>query len=105
MYPTLNPGGLTANTQSLPGDGQDLNRMFPGKPRGSAAGGTLIASGKTSRHESRMHSLISTPMWRVQYLMPSSTVWSECQPSAADERVCTSGQRERAHRSGGISEG
>ena len=37
MYPTLNPGGLTANTRSLPGDGQDLNRMFPGKPRGSAA--------------------------------------------------------------------
>jgi len=37
MYPTLNPGGLTANTRTLPGDGQDLNRMFPGKPRGSAA--------------------------------------------------------------------
>ena len=37
MYPSLNPGGLTANTRTLPGDGQDLNRMFPGKPRGSAA--------------------------------------------------------------------
>ena len=37
MYPTLNPGGLTANTRTLPGDGQDLNRMFPGKARGSAA--------------------------------------------------------------------
>jgi len=37
LYPTLNPAGLTANVRLLPGDGQDLNRVFPGKPRGSAA--------------------------------------------------------------------
>jgi predicted deacylase len=37
LYPTLNPGGLMANSRALPGDGQDLNRMFPGKPRGLAS--------------------------------------------------------------------
>jgi hypothetical protein len=37
LYPTLNPTGLTANVRLLPGDGQDLNRVFPGKPRGSTA--------------------------------------------------------------------
>ena len=37
LYPTLNPAGLTANVRLLPGVGQDLNRVFPGKPRGSAA--------------------------------------------------------------------
>lgn len=37
LYPTLNPGGLAANCRVLPGDSQDLNRMFPGKPRGPAA--------------------------------------------------------------------
>lgn len=37
LYPTLNPGGLTANCRVLPGDRQDLNRMFPGKPRGPAS--------------------------------------------------------------------
>ena len=37
LYPTLNPAGLASNSRSLPGDGQDLNRMFPGKPRGPAS--------------------------------------------------------------------
>ena len=37
LYPSLNPAGLTAKTRTLPGDGQDLNRMFPGKPRGPAS--------------------------------------------------------------------
>ena len=37
LYPTLNPAGLMAGTRTLPGDGQDLNRMFPGKPRGPAS--------------------------------------------------------------------
>jgi hypothetical protein len=37
LYPTLNPGGLMTNSRALPGDGQDLNRMFPGKPRGPAS--------------------------------------------------------------------
>ena len=37
LYPTLNPAGLAAGVSALPGDGQDLNRMFPGKPRGPAA--------------------------------------------------------------------
>jgi predicted deacylase len=34
LYPTLNPAGLMAGTRTLPGDGQDLNRMFPGKAGG-----------------------------------------------------------------------
>jgi predicted deacylase len=37
MYPTLNPAGLAAGSRVLPGDGQDLNRMFPGRPRGPAS--------------------------------------------------------------------
>jgi predicted deacylase len=37
LYPTLNPAGLASNSRTLPGDGQDLNRMFPGKPRGPAS--------------------------------------------------------------------
>ena len=37
LYPTLNPAGLASNRRVLPGDGQDLNRMFPGKPRGPAS--------------------------------------------------------------------
>ena len=37
MYPSLNPAGLTADSRTVPGDGQDLNRMFPGKPRGPAS--------------------------------------------------------------------
>lgn len=37
LYPTLNPAGLVAGIRALPGDGQDLNRMFPGKPRGPAS--------------------------------------------------------------------
>jgi predicted deacylase len=37
LYPTLNPAGFAAGTRTLPGDGQDLNRMFPGKPRGPAS--------------------------------------------------------------------
>jgi predicted deacylase len=37
LYPTLNPAGLMAGIRTLPGDGQDLNRMFPGKPRGPAS--------------------------------------------------------------------
>ncbi len=37
LYPTLNPAGLAANRRVVPGDGQDLNRMFPGKPRGPAS--------------------------------------------------------------------
>lgn len=37
LYPTLNPGGLAACTRTLPADGQDLNRCFPGKARGAAS--------------------------------------------------------------------
>ena len=37
LYPSLNPAGLVSNRRVLPGDGQDLNRMFPGKPRGPAS--------------------------------------------------------------------
>ncbi len=37
LYPTLNPGGLSGATRMLPDDGQDLNRMFPGKARGPAS--------------------------------------------------------------------
>jgi predicted deacylase len=37
LYPTLNPGGLAACMRALPADGQDLNRRFPGKARGSAS--------------------------------------------------------------------
>lgn len=37
MYPSLNPAGLTAGSRTVPGDGQDLNRMFPGKARGPAS--------------------------------------------------------------------
>ena len=37
MYPTLNPSGLASCERVLPSDGQDLNRMFPGRPRGPAS--------------------------------------------------------------------
>ncbi len=37
LYPTLNPGGLMANARTLPADEKDLNRVFPGKPRGLAS--------------------------------------------------------------------
>ena len=37
LYPTLNPAGLVANSRHLPSDGQDLNRAFPGRSRGSAS--------------------------------------------------------------------
>jgi len=34
ILPTLNPAGLAAATRAVPGDGGDLNRVFPGKRRG-----------------------------------------------------------------------
>ncbi|MCB9744304.1 MAG: succinylglutamate desuccinylase/aspartoacylase family protein [Alphaproteobacteria bacterium] len=37
LYPSLNLPGLVAGTRLLPSDGQDLNRQFPGDPRGTAA--------------------------------------------------------------------
>ncbi len=37
LYPTLNPEGLAAGMREIPADGQDLNRHFPGKARGSAS--------------------------------------------------------------------
>ncbi|MCB9795439.1 MAG: succinylglutamate desuccinylase/aspartoacylase family protein [Alphaproteobacteria bacterium] len=37
LYPSLNLPGLVAGTRTLPADGQDLNRQFPGDPRGTAA--------------------------------------------------------------------
>ncbi len=33
LYPTLNPGGLAAGTRTLPDEGRDLNRLFPGGRR------------------------------------------------------------------------
>ncbi len=37
LYPSLNPGGLRAQTRTVPEDGMDLNRVFPGDERGGAA--------------------------------------------------------------------
>lgn len=34
LYPTLNPSGLAASTRTVPLDGSDLNRCFPGRRRG-----------------------------------------------------------------------
>lgn len=36
LYPTLNPGGLSSRTRVTP-EGDDLNRLFPGRPRGSVS--------------------------------------------------------------------
>lgn len=36
LYPTLNPGGLSSRTRVTP-EGDDLNRLFPGRQRGSVA--------------------------------------------------------------------
>lgn len=43
LYPSLNPEGLRAGARRAPGDGGDLNRAFPGDPRGSAAERTAHA--------------------------------------------------------------
>jgi len=37
LYPTLNPDGLASRTRRVPSDDQDLNRLFPGDPRGTPA--------------------------------------------------------------------
>lgn len=37
LYPSLNLPGLMQGTRALPVDGQDLNRQFPGDPRGTAS--------------------------------------------------------------------
>ena len=35
LYPSLNPEGLERRSRKAPEDDQDLNRLFPGDPRGS----------------------------------------------------------------------
>ena len=42
LYPSLNPSGLSARTRTVPPEGMDLNRAFPGEPDGTAA--TQLAS-------------------------------------------------------------
>ncbi len=37
LYPTLNPEGLAGRSRRVPADDQDLNRLFPGDPRGTPA--------------------------------------------------------------------
>lgn len=37
LYPSLNPRGLVAQQRVQPGDGVDLNRVFPGDPGGQGA--------------------------------------------------------------------
>lgn len=37
IYPSLNPRGLMAQSRHHPEDGIDLNRVFPGEPRGTGA--------------------------------------------------------------------
>ena len=37
LFPSLNPGGLAANTRGVPADGADLTRSFPGRRRGRAS--------------------------------------------------------------------
>lgn len=37
LYPSLNPDGLVQRTRAVPADGQDLNRVWPGDPRGRAS--------------------------------------------------------------------
>ncbi len=37
LYPTLNPDGLASRSRRVPADDQDLNRLFPGEPRGTPA--------------------------------------------------------------------
>ncbi|MCB9762580.1 MAG: succinylglutamate desuccinylase/aspartoacylase family protein [Alphaproteobacteria bacterium] len=37
LYPSLNLPGLVQATRTLPADGQDLNRLFPGDARGTAS--------------------------------------------------------------------
>jgi predicted deacylase len=37
IYPSLNPRGLAAQSRFHPEDGVDLNRVFPGEPRGTGA--------------------------------------------------------------------
>jgi len=35
LYPTLNPVGLASMTRTIPPDGRDLNRLFPGDAKGA----------------------------------------------------------------------
>jgi uncharacterized protein len=35
LYPTLNPVGLASMTRTIPPDGRDLNRLFPGDSKGA----------------------------------------------------------------------
>jgi predicted deacylase len=35
LYPTLNPVGLASMTRTIPPDGRDLNRLFPGDAKGT----------------------------------------------------------------------
>lgn len=35
LYPSMNPAALAQATRTLPADGQDLNRQFPGDPKGT----------------------------------------------------------------------
>lgn len=37
LYPSLNPDGLAQRTRTLPADGRDLNRVWPGDARGGPA--------------------------------------------------------------------
>lgn len=37
LYPSLNPRGLVQQQRGQPGDGGDLNRLFPGDPKGAGA--------------------------------------------------------------------
>lgn len=37
LFPSLNPEGLKHRSRRLPSDSRDLNRLFPGDPRGSPA--------------------------------------------------------------------
>lgn len=37
LYPSLNPDGLVHRTRTVPADGQDLNRVWPGDARGRAS--------------------------------------------------------------------
>ena len=86
VMPTLNPDGLVASTRTIPGDGMDLNRCFPGDPRGRTG----------QRHAARIWSELMAGS--IDVLMDLHTDSGAAVPYAIIDRVVRGPHRDALER-------